>query len=289
MDDWLEPFRRLKRETQVRMDRLVQAVRFGASSREGLPRIYGNAIPKSGSHLLYQFFEGLTTLCPLVIRHRYPVRPYTPRGRRRTEGEILDDLARIGPGEIGWGYLFGERAYLKALEARGAIGFQLIRDPRDKIISQIFYAMEIHEGHRMRRYYERELETMEERIAATIEGVDDPRNPLADIRTVYERYKAWMDHPNFMLLRFEDLIHRRQDTLESMLDHLETGGLVLNVAREQALDSLSAAMSPQRSATFRSGRSGSWEAYFTEDNKRLFKDVAGQLLIEMGYERSGDW
>jgi hypothetical protein len=289
MDDWLDPLRGLKREARLNLDRLVQAVRFGVPSREGLPRIYGNAIPKCGSHLLFQFFEGLTTLCPVVMRHRYPIRPYTPKGRRRREEEILRDLANIGPGEIGWGYLFGEQAYVRALEERGTIGFQLIRDPRDKIVSQILYALNMHEGHRMRSYYQHELESMEERIAATIEGVEDERSPLADICTVYERYRAWIEHPNFMLLRFEDLIHDWEDTLEAMLDHLERGGLRLNVGREQALSSLRAAMSAKRSATFRSGKAGSWEAYFTEENKRLFKDVAGQLLIDLGYEQSNDW
>jgi hypothetical protein len=289
MDDWLDPLRGIKREAQVNLDRVIQAVRFGTLTGEGLPRIYGNAIPKCGSHLMYQFFEGLTKLCPVVIRHRYPIRPYTPKGRRRTEEEILDDLASIGPGEIGWGYLFGEERLIRALDERGAIGFQLIRDPRDKIVSQILYAMEIHEGHRMRGYYKNELENMEERISATIEGVEDPGNPLADIHTVYERYQAWMEHPSFMLLRFEDLMQSREGTLEAMLGHLEAGGLRLNVSHTQAISSLNHDMSPTRSATFRSGKSGSWEDYFSEENKRLFKEIAGQLLIDLGYERSNDW
>lgn len=254
-----------------------------------MPRIYANTIPKCGSHLLYQFFEGLTELAPVVIRHRYPIRPYTPKGRKRTESEILHDLSRIGSGEIGWGYLFDDPSYLQVLDGDGAIGFQLIRDPRDKIISQILYALEIHEGHRMREYYLNELDSMEERISATIVGVDDPDFPLADIRTVYERYRGWMRHPNAMLLRFEDLVQDRRETMGQMLDWMEAAGVHLQAARDEGMARLNQRMSPARSATFRSGKTGSWDQHFTAENKRLFKQVAGDLLIELGYEQSHDW
>ena len=46
---------------------------------------------------------------------------------------------------------------------------------------------------------------------------------------------------------------------------------------------------PKRSPTFRSGKAGGWQEAFTEEHKRLFKEVSGDLLIELGYEKDHGW
>jgi hypothetical protein len=40
---------------------------------------------------------------------------------------------------------------------------------------------------------------------------------------------------------------------------------------------------------FRRGQIGSWEEHLTEEHKMMFKAVAGDVLIELGYERDLDW
>ncbi|MCH2204095.1 MAG: sulfotransferase domain-containing protein, partial [Fuerstiella sp.] len=40
---------------------------------------------------------------------------------------------------------------------------------------------------------------------------------------------------------------------------------------------------------FRKGTSGDWVNHFTADNRHEFHSIAGQLLIELGYEESDDW
>ena len=40
---------------------------------------------------------------------------------------------------------------------------------------------------------------------------------------------------------------------------------------------------------FRTGIAGDWQNVFTEQERRDFKAVAGDLLIELGYERDNDW
>jgi hypothetical protein len=34
---------------------------------------------------------------------------------------------------------------------------------------------------------------------------------------------------------------------------------------------------------------GGWRDFFTEEHKPLFKEVAGDLMVRLGYERSNDW
>lgn len=43
------------------------------------------------------------------------------------------------------------------------------------------------------------------------------------------------------------------------------------------------------SHTFRQGKIGSWKNEFTPDLKNIFKNVAGQLLIDLGYEKDFNW
>jgi hypothetical protein len=43
------------------------------------------------------------------------------------------------------------------------------------------------------------------------------------------------------------------------------------------------------SLTFRKGRTGDWQNHFTEAHKNAFKAVAGDALIELGYEGDVGW
>ena len=39
----------------------------------------------------------------------------------------------------------------------------------------------------------------------------------------------------------------------------------------------------------RKGVSGDWRNHFAEDDKRMFKDLAGDILIQLGYEKDNSW
>jgi hypothetical protein len=106
---------------------------------------------------------------------------------------------------------------------------------------------------------------------------------------VYESYLGWLDQPQVLTISFEDLIQNRAATLTRMLDHLEKSGVALEADRAQALARLDRAMTPKRSPTFRAGQPGNWRQYFTEANRRTFQDVAGDLLVRLGYEQGVDW
>jgi hypothetical protein len=44
-----------------------------------------------------------------------------------------------------------------------------------------------------------------------------------------------------------------------------------------------------RSSTFRKGIVGDWKNHMTPEHKAAFKEVAGQLLVDLGYEADEDW
>ena len=55
------------------------------------------------------------------------------------------------------------------------------------------------------------------------------------------------------------------------------------------LSALESSINPARSPTFRSGKTGEWKKHFTGEHKKLFKDVAGDLLVKLGYEKDNNW
>jgi len=78
-------------------------------------------------------------------------------------------------------------------------------------------------------------------------------------------------------------------TLERVLDHAQSRGFRVKTSREQALKLLESAINPGKSPTFRSGKAGKWRESFAPEHKSIFKQVAGDLLIRLGYEISNDW
>jgi hypothetical protein len=109
-----------------------------------------------------------------------------------------------------------------------------------------------------------------------------------DIATRFAPYLGWLDCPQVLTIHFEDLINERAATLSRILDQLETR-ISLPVPRQTILDALESSIDPKRSPTFRSGKTGEWRKHFTDKHKRIFKDVAGDLLIRLGYEKDDHW
>ena len=71
---------------------------------------------------------------------------------------------------------------------------------------------------------------------------------------------------------------------------MESFGVVFSVPRPEAIEVLSQSIKPKKSGTFRKGEPGNWKSHFTDENKRRFKAIAGDLLTRLGYEDSDqDW
>ena len=193
------------------------------------------------------------------------------------------------PGDIGYGYINATQPYILALTRPGMASIFVYRDPRDMIISHIFYAMEIYQDHGMHKYYRENTETMEERIDAAIIGVNEPNSRMRGVSERYQGYLGWLTIPDVLSMRFEDLIQDRENAFNRLLDYLEEKGFEPQVSRKIALQELASAVVPKRSGTFRKGKPGNWREYFTERNINNFKESTGDLLVSLGYEQDRDW
>ena len=238
--------------------------------------------------MLLQILNGFTQIMPYRYVDADPIRTVKYEGGRRSADEILADLRRIPSGVIGWGYLEATKENISFLTETGRVNYFIYRDPRDMLVSQVFFATDMHEEHGMHAYY-KSLPDFSARLRVAITGIDKDGLKMVSVKQRYEGVFQWLEQQNVMCIRFEDLINNRDATLDAMLNEVEKTGYKIPTPRGQALSILVDAINPKKSHTFRSGKTGGWSQHFTEEHRELFKEVAGDLLVKLGYEKNNDW
>ena len=275
------------KQLRWRARRLSTALRWGIGNLRRAPIVFGNAMPKSGSHLLVQILHGLTSIGPFIDPGFPPVNR-DEANQSLPDEKVFANIYRMLPGDIRYGYIHAKEPFLSLLTQPEQASLFMYRDPRDMLVSHVFYATNLYEGHGMNRYYAR-LDHMEARLNAAIEGVDEQEFYLSNVKERYDSYLGWFNQPDVFTLCFEDLILEQDTALARLLGYLAVRGLDLQISRNQAIEMLKAGIAPHKSGTFRKGEPGSWRKHFTPENKKRFKAVAGDLLIRLGYEDGDDW
>jgi hypothetical protein len=267
----------------------AQAIlRWKRFSFNDAPPVFGNSKPKSGSHLLLQILNGFTQIMPYRYVNADPIRTIKKDGGRRTMDSVAADLRVVPSGIIGWGYVEASPENVAVLCQPNRVNYFIYRDPRDMLVSQVFFATDMHGEHGMHEYY-KSLPDFAARLNVAITGIDRDGLKMVSVKQRYEGVFQWLEQKHVMYIRFEDLINNRDITLNAMLDQVEKTGYRIPTPREKALSVLVDAINPKKSHTFRSGKTGGWRQHFNEEHKKLFKDVAGDLLVRLGYEQNNDW
>jgi hypothetical protein len=259
------------------------------------PRVFANSFPKAGTHLL-------STLLGELPRMMFS-------GVHRSEGDYVEGDARRDGANLDWArlrrtlesvnkgqYATGHFPYVSGLpELLDELGYRsllMIRDPRDVVVSAQHYVQEM-PGHDLHRRFSERYTTADERISATITGFDADQygRGQASIGERLERFVPWLTTPGVLVVRFEDLIgaagggsRERQDAaVETVARHVD------RVLRPERVRAVADRVWSDRSSTFRQGRIGGWRDKLTPDQIALFKDVAGDQLIALGYDTGLDW
>lgn len=273
---------------RLELRRYQAARRWGKDALKQAPRVFGNAMPKAGSHLLIQILWSLTEVGPFVNPGFPPVNRFEDNSHLPEES-ILKGIQNMRSGEIRYGYIGFEEPFISALTEPDSAMVFIYRDPRDLLVSHVFYALNMHLEHGMHQYYTEELSTMEERLNVAIEGSQVPGSELPSLRTRYESKAPWIDQPHVLSLKFEDIILDTEETLGKLADYINSFDVQFSVPRMEVVEILKKAIRPKESGTFRKGQPGNWREHFTDENKARFKSVAGNLLFELGYEENDDW
>lgn len=278
------------RRVVYRTEKNYQRVRFASLSAPagGWPILLGISFPKSGTHLLDQILLGFSSVAPFSRRlHSFYAEYEGASGRKRTPEQVICWLDSLRPRDIASAHLFARPEVVTRVCSPAFVPYFIFRDPRDVAVSHVFYVTDMEPDHVHHDFY-RSLPDFDARLEVSILGRPDAEVEFPDIAGRFAPYLGWLDQPSVLKIHFEDLIQARAATLHRIIEHF-LALVPLQTDRGLLIASLEASINPKKSPTFRSGKAGEWKKYFTDAHKRIFKDVAGDLLIRLGYEKDRDW
>lgn len=247
----------------------------------GGTRVLMTSVPKSGTHLMKQLLTviGLPATRELIDENA-------------ETGHALAGALRAARGDALVCHLHGRPEYREiARSFRARIVF-ITRDPRDQAVSHAFH-YRTHTDHALHPYFRDYVPELGDSLMAVIRGFGPgPHGHLADVATFFGYFTPWKDMDGVLHTTFERLIGPagggseavQVDEVRRILRHVRFPLPAAPTARAVAARVFSTA-----SPTFRAGRIGSWANHFEQRHKDAFKQIAGSLLIDLGYERDMDW
>ena len=164
------------------------------------------------------------------------------------------------------------------------------RQSRAVVVSEAHYLREMNRWHRLAKYFRR-APSIEDAISLSITGLDPPVPGIEypNIAARFTRYRGWLNHGGCLAIRYEDVVSDARAMVMRQMAELyrrHCGGII---DIDACTFAMSAAIAPEKSHTFRSGKKSGWRKEFTPEHRRQFDQLAGDLLIELGYERDHSW
>lgn len=216
--------------------------------------------------------------------------------------ENTEAMNYVPPGSIIHGHYRYSQPLAKILQNNDIKVIFMYRDPRDQAVSQVFHAKRdiYHPWHR----YFLELE-FDEALMAFVEGRDsfDGVAPtLPNVVSMIELTQSWLENGRALPVRYEDLHRNTHLEVRRVFDYLEiqvSDKFIDLIIRKNRFERLSVGRriwkKPRQhgqedsSSHFRKGITGDWRNHFRPAHTRRFKELAGEKLIELGYEQDLNW
>jgi sulfotransferase 6B1 len=271
-------------------------------------RIVANSIPKSGTNLLGRLLTllGFEQTSEMGIRSRLVAGPFAPaRKLLRARSAEKVTIGVVSPQRI-------DRQWLERRLSRVADGYFvtahcvyspelaslfageqmrvvcILRDPRDVAVSQMHHIKQRKEHFAHDAFLK--LPSDSERLLVSIRGGELGGRRLQSLDERYRQFLGWQDDNNAMMVKFEDLVGPRgggsaetqRRTVERVAWHvgLEPDERMISTVEENIFGV---------SNTFRKGQIGGWREEFSAEHERAAREIAGPMLVELGYEADREW
>lgn len=237
---------------------------------------------KTGTHLLTR---ALTFLTGKQVFHVWD---------RTTTVSELDDYLETAEKEDKFFHMhaFPEPHIVDAFKQRGYKVIFLLRDPRDQLISVLYYIHDCRwEYENLRMDYPFGKLNFDEKIEEMITG---EKFGIRVPHDFFIRRIPWMDMEGLSVytVRFEKLVGEKGGgSLMDQIDELMTlaNFLTIELSIDNAQQIAEQLFGWQGLGTFRSGKIGSWKTHYNEQHITSFKRHFGNLLINLGYESNFEW
>lgn len=250
---------------------------IGARLGESFPFYYVSEYPKSGGTWLSKMLGD-------VLQIPVPQRSIFPSGC----SSVLHNH---------WGYdpRFRRVAYL-------------FRDGRDVAVSSLFHVLRHYRdpnapAHRestihLRRLFGQRFDADDSRALLPRFIEDAFAHPLGNRLNWGDHVRAWHDpagRPHIAYVSYEQLRQSPHAHLSRVVEHL-TGKPADDWKIAMAVEKFSIERQTgrregqeDRSHFIRKGVAGDWVNHFTRESAQIFADLAGDVLIALGYERDNGW
>jgi sulfotransferase 6B1 len=212
------------------------------------------------------------------------------RFRERSPQNSARVIRGFAPGEIVRGHLFFDAEVARELRGKNVVHYFAYRDPRDVVVSEAHYLREMNRWHRLSPHF-RKLPSMSDAIMLSITGFDPPIPGLEypNIAERFARYADWLQRDDCLPIRFEDLASENRHTVIRQMADFYAAHCNRSIDVDACVRAMTDSIAPHKSHTFRSGKKAGWQREFAAEHRRVFEELAGDLLIELGYEQSHDW
>lgn len=272
----------------LRVPRFWYGLRARAGDYQVSPPVLANSFPKSGTHLLFQIVDGL----PKSTNYGAFLASMTSsfRFRERSPENASRYIRSFVPGEIVRGHLFFHPQNAADLRDKNVVHYFVHRDPRAVVVSEAHYLRDMNRWHRLAPYFGK-LASMDEAIMLSIRGFDPPIAGLEypNIAERFARYAGWLNRDDCLALRFEDMASDARPAVVRRMAEFYAGHCREPIDIDACARAMTTGIEPQKSHTFRSGTKSGWQQEFSVEHRRVFDQLAGDLLIERGYEQDHDW
>jgi sulfotransferase 6B1 len=240
-----------------------------SSKSENHQKIFMATIPKSGTHLISKLMKGLTKRSVVRILKPDP---------QKIAGGWFPDTPKNEIIRSHLGYDAGVASRLKRDKFRCLF---MVRDPRDQVVSMAYWIVTRANAHPEEAAAYKEDHAYFDKVLL---------RRILGIKKCYDRFMPWMDNPLFYTVRFENLVGSegggsdaaQLDEIKEIVKHLNVP--ISNQEIKKCAKNLFGGTS-----TFRKGQIGGWKKHFKKEHIKVFKEVAGQLLIDLGYENDLNW
>ena len=259
------------------------------------PKLYLNGFPKSGTHLLDSMAACLLTQADNENNWMGNVDNNgfgTDLIHLDTFPKMLEEMQmrRYVKGHLGW-----EQNIVKSfLDNRWCKAF-IFRDFRDVAVSTAYHAQKDNAGtHFPEKEKYKDME-IDELLKIIITGDEN----VAGVMERWEMYAPWLAEEWVIKLDYGNVIENKEIACELFIRYLygrlgtyynrklEIPAEHFNVLMHRMMNRLAR---PEKSPTYRKGKTGDWKEHFTNEHKELFKESdKNNWLIRLGYEDDRNW
>ncbi len=263
-----------------------EEIHLKAHDNQGLPPFLLNSIPKSGTHLLKQLLLGIPGM-----KHD-PNKGMFGHMHYQTEAK-LDAMDNLTNHEFVNGHLYYTSEWETFFNKRNMKQIFVYRDPRDVVVSYAYFIPTL-KIHPLYDTFTQENFTHRDRIKFLIQGGHPTEKKWGyqhDVAEWFKSFSAWMSKPEVFSVRFEDLTSSDKSRIQAVhrIVKFLWGENPVPSTRPLIVWKMIQNINPQTSPTFRKGKIGGWRNEFDDELKALFKQKAGQLLVDLDYEKDENW